>query len=158
VELGHLQIAAELFKKYEKRDPEEIIGEDIIIPCRFTSQKEYVTKILISEVDKRLGVNKDYTYKKDLPNDWVSYDIQMKANELGSPTESTITIITDHMGRDIVSADKKLMDKETSILEKGLQERVLAPDTVYPDSLQEAIDLYEENQEMKEKLEKEIYG
>ena len=40
VEIGHLHIAADLFKKYEKRDPEEIIGEDIIIPCRFTSQKE----------------------------------------------------------------------------------------------------------------------
>ena len=157
VELGHLQIASELFKKYEKRDPEEIIGEDIIIPCRFVSQKEYVTKILLSEVDKRLGTNKNYANKKDLPSDWVSYDIQMKANELGSPTESTITIIIDNMGRDIVRADKKLMDKETDILEKGLQERVLAPDTVYPDSLQEAIDLYEENQEIKEKLEKEIY-
>ena len=100
----------------------------------------------------------DYSRIKDLPSDWVSYDIQMKANELGSPTESTITIITDHLGRDIVRADKKLMDKEVSILEKGLQEKVLAPDTVYPDSLQESIDLYEENQEIKEKLEKEIYG
>ena len=45
-----------------------------------------------------------------------------------------------------------------ALKEKGLQERVLAPDTVYPDNLQESIDLYEENQEMKEKLEKEIYG
>ena len=104
-----------------------------------------------------MGTNKNYANKKDLPEDWASYDIQTKANELGSPTESTITIITDHLGRDIVRADKKLMDKETEILEKGLQERVLAPDTVYPDSLQESIDLYEENQEIKEKLEKEIY-
>ena len=157
VEIGHLHIAADLFKKYEKRDPEEIIGEDIIIPCRFTSQKEYVTKILTSEIDKRLGTNMDYAKKDDLPEDWASYDIQRKASELGSPTESTITIITDYMGRDIVRADKKLMDKEVSLLEKGLDLKSIAPDTVFPDSLQESIDLYEENQKMKEKLEDEIY-
>ena len=157
VELGHLQIAAELFKKYEKRDPEEVIGEDIIIPCRFTSQKEYVTKILTSQIDKRLGTNMDYMFKNELPEDWVSYDIQRKANELGSPTEATITIISDHLGRDIVKADKKLMDKEVELLEKGLQEIAIAPDTVMPDSLQKMIDEYEETQEIKEKLEDEIY-
>ena len=92
-----------------------------------------------------------------MPEDWISYDIQRKANELGSPTESTITIISDHMGRDIVRADKKLADKEIALMEKGLQKEALAPDTVLPDSLQDTIDLYNENQEIKEKLENEIY-
>ena len=158
VELGHLQIASELFKKYEKRDPEEVIGEDIIIPCRFTSQKDYVTKILTSQVNKRLGTNVDYMNIDELPEDWVSYDIQRKASELGSPTESTISIISEHLGRDIVKADKKLMDKEVELLEKGLQDEALAPDTVYPESLQEMIDEYEESQKIKEKLEDEIYS
>ena len=71
-------VTKELFKKYEKRDPEEIVGEDIIIPCRFTSQKEYVTKILTSQINKRLGTDKNYAKKEDLPSDWVSYDIQRK--------------------------------------------------------------------------------
>ena len=157
VEIGHLHIAADLFKKYEKRDPEEVIGEDIIIPCRFTSQKEYVTKILTNEVGKRLGTDKDYAMKEQLPADWVSFDIQRKANELGSPTESTISIISEHMGRDIVRADKKLMDKEVELLEKGLDKNVHAPDTVYPDSLKKMIDEYDKNQAIKEKLEDEIY-
>lgn len=157
VELGHLQIASELFKKYEKRDPEEVIGSDIIIPCRFMSQKEYVTKILMSEVDKRLGVNMDYTRIDELPKDWISYDVQRKANELGAPSEATISIISEHVGRDIVRADKKLADKEIMLLEKGLQKEALAPDTVYPKSLEEKIKQYDENQEIKEKLEDEIY-
>ena len=93
----------------------------------------------------------------ELPSDWVSYDIQRKANELGSPTESTISIVSEHLGRDIVRADKKLMDKEVELLEKGLQEEALAPDTVYPESLQEMIDEYDESQAIKEKLEDEIY-
>ena len=157
VEIGHLHIAADLFKKYEKRDPEEVIGEDIIIPCRFKSQKEYVSKVLNNEVGKRLGINKDYSMKEQLPADWVSFDIQRKANELGSPTESTISIISEHMGRDIVLADKKLKDKEVELLEKGLDKNVHAPDTVYPESLKKMIDEYDENQKIKEKLEDEIY-
>ena len=91
------------------------------------------------------------------PADWVSFDIQRKANELGSPTESTISIISEHMGRDIVLADKKLKDKEVELLEKGLDKNVHAPDTVYPESLKKMIDEYDENQKIKEKLEDEIY-
>jgi hypothetical protein len=157
VELGHLQIASELFKKYEKRDPEEVIGEDIIIPCRFLSQKEYVTKILTSQINKRLGVDKNYMNIDELPSDWVSYDIQRKINELGSPTEATISIVSEHLGRDIVKADKKLKDKEVELLKKGLQKEALAPDTVMPESLQKMIDEYDESQTIKEKLEDEIY-
>ena len=108
-------------------------------------------------MNKRLGTDKNYMNIDELPSDWVSYDIQRKANELGSPTESTISIISEHMGRDIVRADKKLADKEVELLEKGLQEEALAPDTVYPESLQEMIDEYNENQSIKEKLENEIY-
>ena len=60
MEIGHLQTAAELIKKYEKRDPEEIIGTDIVMPCHFESQKEYVTNILENEIDQRL----DGTYDR----------------------------------------------------------------------------------------------
>ena len=49
------------------------------------------------------------------------------------------------------------MNKEVELLEKGLQKEALAPDTVYPESLEEMIDQYEENQAIKEKLEDEIY-
>ena len=157
VELGHLQIAADLFKKHENKDPEEIIGEEIIIPSRFQSQKDYVEEILTTQVDTRLGVDKNYSKIKDLPQDWISYDIQRKANELGSPTESTISIISEHIGRDIVCADEKLKEKEIIILSKGLQKQALASDTVYPESLEEKIRDYEKNQKIKEKLEKEIY-
>ena len=61
------------------------------------------------------------------------------------------------MGRDIVRASKSLADKEVMLLEKGLDKNALAPDTVCPDSLEEMIEQYNENQEIKEKLEDEIY-
>ena len=85
-----------------------------------------------------------------MPEDWASYDIQRKQNELGSPTEATITIISDHRGRDIVEAGPSLEKKEVELLEKGLDKNVHAPDTVYPDSLKKMIDEYDENQKIKE--------
>ena len=99
----------------------------------------------------------DYVKKEQVPSDWASFDIQRKSNELGSPTESTITIISDHLGRDIVKASQELKDKEIMLLEKGLHKDVLAPDTVLPKNLEKKIEQYEANQKIKEKLEDEIY-
>ena len=98
-----------------------------------------------------------YTKISNLPEDWVSYDIQRKAGELGAPTESTISIVALHHGRDIVEADKKLKDKEVELLRKGLQTEALSTDTVMPEGLQKIIDQHEETKAIKEKIEKEIY-
>lgn len=129
-ELGHLQIAADLFKKHEKRDPEEIIGNKIILPCHFESQKEYVTNILENEVDKRLDGEKGYTTIEKLPNDWASYRIQDIENGDGAPTEQVIRLIDTSIGMDIVTADAKLRKKEPELLARGLQEIGQAPNTV----------------------------
>ena len=129
-EIAHLQEAAKLFKKYEKRDPEEVIGNKIVIPNHFESQKEYVKNILENEVDKRLGTNKDYKVISKLPDDWASYAIQAKSNELGSPTETTIKTIKVQKGRDIALADEKLVKKQPELLKRGLEDKSQAPDTV----------------------------
>ena len=153
-ELGHLKIASDLFKKYEKRDPEEIIGEDIIIPCRFKSQKEYVSKILTSQIDKRLGNNMDYSTINKLPEDWASYNVQKAQAELGAPTENTIRIVALHNIRDLVEADETLKDKQVSLLEKGLERKSLAEDTVTPDELQKMIDEYDNVKDKKKQMTK----
>ena len=41
-ELGHLRLVAELFKKHERRDPQEIIGDTLPEPIPFESQREFV--------------------------------------------------------------------------------------------------------------------
>ena len=129
-ELEHLRIAAELFKKYEKRDPEEVIGEDIIHPCHFTSQKNYIGEILKTQIDKRLGTEKDFAYIKDLPKDWASYAIQEKVGQDGAPTEKTMELILTLDGEDIVCASPSLEKSFCSLMEKGLQDKAQAPDTV----------------------------
>lgn len=152
IELGHLQIAADLFKKYEKRDPEEVIGAEIVIPCRFVSQKDYVQKVLEKEANKRLGMDKDYTTIVRLPKDWPSYRIQKKQNEISSPSENSIRLAEIYHDRDIIAADKELADKEVSILKKGLQKEALAENTVMPDELEGMIKEYEKNKDKLEEL------
>ena len=130
MELNHLQTAAELFKKYEKCAPEEVIGDEVVHPCHFESQKEYVKDILMKETDKRLGTDKDYLYIKDLPEDWASYAIQETAGADGSPTETTIRVIAEQKGRDLVIADKELQDELPNLAKRSVQKKGMACDTV----------------------------
>ena len=146
-ELGHLQVAAKLFEENENRDPEEIIGNKIILPCHFESQKEYVTNILENEVDKRLAPGEDmsYTTIKKLPDTWESYELQEKVSMEGAPTEQTIQLIRTSINRDIVLADEKLIHKQPDLVKRGLEEIAQAPNTLtYEDYKQmDKVDLME---------------
>ncbi len=138
-ELEHLRIAADLVKKHEKRDPEEIIGDTVLEPCHFESQKEYVTDILMNEVDKRLDGTEENGYAKidELPENWASYKAQEAMNGKGAPTEKTIRLITTSIDRDLVYAAPKLAKKEADLVKRGLEEKSQAPDTVsYEDYLE----------------------
>ena len=151
IELGHLQIIAEIFKKYEKRDPEEVIGSEIIIPCRFNSQKAYVQKILEKEVQKRLAPEgKYYNSMDDIPKDWASYPVQKRVAEISAPSENCISIAEIYHDRDIVEASESLKNKETDLLKKGLQKVAVADNTVCPDKLQKMIDNHEKRKQQKE--------
>ncbi len=132
MEIGHLQLVADLIKKYENREPEEIIGKDIILPCHFESQKKYVEKILENEIDKRLDAKSDmgYTTINDLSEDWSSFKVQSIVNEKGSPTEQTVLQIKTSIGTDIVCADKELVKKQSELLKRGLEPIAQAPNTV----------------------------
>ncbi len=153
MELGHLQLAAEMFKKYEKRDPEEVIGSEIIIPCRFKSQKAYVQKVLEKEVDKRLAPDGEYYDSMDeIPEDWASYPVQERVAEISAPSENCINVVEFYHDRDVVAASESLKNKEVALLEKGLQKRAVAHNTVTPDDLQKMIDKHEERKDEKEKI------
>ncbi len=140
-ELGHLQIASDLLKKHEGRDPEEIIGNKIILPCHFEEQKEYVTNILENEIDKRMDGNKGYTTLDNLPDDWASYRIQEITGKDGVPTEQTIRLIDTSIGTDIVTASPKLRKKEPELLKRGLQPFPQAPNTVSVKDYERMVDV-----------------
>lgn len=153
IELGHLQVAANLFKKYEKRDPEEVIGSEIVIPCRFKSQKNYVKEILKTQVDKRLESEGEFTTISKLSSNWPSYKVQEKQNELGAPSENAVNLSISHYGRDITAGDKSLRDNdELDFLKNGLQKDFIAPNTVMPDTLKQKIEIYNSTKTQKDKL------
>ena len=133
IELDHLQTAAKLFKKYEKRDPEEVIGETVVHPCHFTSQKDYVEKVLRAEIDKRLGSDKDYQFTKDIPQDWASYQVQEAAGKDGSPSEVTIRVIAEQKKRDLVCASDNLKKDLPKLAQKAMQKQGMTDDTVTAD-------------------------
>lgn len=153
IELGHLQVAADLFKKYERRDPEEVIGSEIVIPCRFKSQKNYVKEILKTQVDKRLESEGEFTTISKLSSNWPSYKVQEKQNELGAPSENAVNLSISHYGRDITAGDKSLRDNdELDFLKNGLQKDFIAPNTVMPDTLKQKIEIYNSTKTQKDKL------
>ena len=153
IELGHLQVAADLFKKYERRDPEEVIGSEIVIPCRFKSQKNYVKEILKTQVDKRLENEGEFTTISKLSSNWPSYKVQEKQNELGAPSENAVNLSISHYGRDITAGDKSLRDNdELEFLKNGLQKDFIAPNTVMPDTLKQKIEIYNSTKTKKDKL------
>jgi hypothetical protein len=86
-ELGHFHYVLELFKKFEQRDPAEIIPESLPEPIEYRSHREFVRKTLNEEVDLRARktefIDKDQE-GADSPS--VIYREQM--NSKGSPSET----------------------------------------------------------------------
>ncbi|MFC4158325.1 hypothetical protein [Chitinimonas lacunae] len=52
-ELGHLHFVGELFKQYERRDPAELLADQLPRSIPFTSQREFVRSVLDAEVGMR---------------------------------------------------------------------------------------------------------
>lgn len=83
-ELGHLEVVSELFKKYENRDPAEILPERLPEPIAFESQREFVRQVLSSELDLRAH-GADYVHKDE--EEQRSRDYRDQLNSEGSPSE-----------------------------------------------------------------------
>jgi rubrerythrin len=84
-ELGHLSVVAELFKKHERRDPQEVVGESLPEPVAFESQREFVRATLANEVDLRPS-GTEYVGLEEEPQDSLDYRNYM--NSQGSPSET----------------------------------------------------------------------
>ncbi|MEE4152072.1 hypothetical protein [Pseudomonas viridiflava] len=81
-ELGHLNLACELFKNLERRDPAEILGGQLPEMIAFKSQRDFVRTTLAAEVDLRAhGIN--YVNKQD--ENQASLDYRARLNAHGVP-------------------------------------------------------------------------
>lgn len=83
-ELEHLHVVTELFKKYERRDPAEILPETLPDPIAYESQREFVRQVLSQEVDLRAD-GPDFVNKSQESQRSIEYREHM--NSTGSPSE-----------------------------------------------------------------------
>ncbi|GAA2413508.1 hypothetical protein GCM10010404_84290 [Nonomuraea africana] len=51
MELEHLRLAAELFKKNDGRDPEEVVAPELPVPVTFEPNKEYLRDLIATQID-----------------------------------------------------------------------------------------------------------
>ena len=82
-EFGHFQVALAMFKRFEQRDPAEILPAQLPDPIPFASQRDFVRKILKQEVDLR--ANGTEIGKQDSQ---ASIAYRNGVNADGSPSET----------------------------------------------------------------------
>ena len=86
-ELGHLHMVMEMIKKFEKRDPAELLPQTLPEPIEYESHRQFVRETLNAEVDLRAAgtqfINKDEEPSR-APRS-IEYREQM--NSEGSPSE-----------------------------------------------------------------------
>jgi rubrerythrin len=84
-ELGHLNAVMELFKKHERRDPMELLPEQLPDPIAFDTQREFVRKTLAEEVDLRANGTDIVPKDKESP---ASRAYREAVNAEGSPSDT----------------------------------------------------------------------
>jgi hypothetical protein len=86
-ELGHLHYVLDVFRKFEKRDPAELLPKSLPEPIEYRSHREFVRKVLNDEVDLRAR-GKQFISKEDEAPDSPSQIYREQLNANGSPSES----------------------------------------------------------------------
>jgi hypothetical protein len=84
-ELGHLHFVRELFKKYERRDPAELLDARLPEAIRFESQRDFVRRVVSTEVDMQLHGT------QFVPADQLSHasrEYREQLNASGSPSQA----------------------------------------------------------------------
>lgn len=84
-ELGHLDLVRNLFKKYEQRDPAEILPEGMPEPIPFESQRDFVRKTLEEEINLRTNGTQFVPLEEEGPQ---SLEYREYMNSEGSPSNS----------------------------------------------------------------------
>ena len=83
-ELGQLAFVADLFKRVEKRDPAEVLSENVPAPIRYESHREFVRDVLRKEVNLSARGSEFVDRKEELER---TRDYREQMNRDGSPSD-----------------------------------------------------------------------
>jgi hypothetical protein len=85
-ELGHLQVALQLFKDTERRDPAEVLGDGKLPPfIRFESHREFVREVIANETQLR---KRGTEFVDESQEGKSSLAYRKEVNADGSPSEN----------------------------------------------------------------------
>jgi hypothetical protein len=99
MEITQLQEACRLLRKFEGKDPEEILPPALPLGVKFQSNREYVRQVLAEQVDLRTD-GPDYLPVGELPADHRYFDYQKRVNAGGVPSEQVIELNREAQGRE----------------------------------------------------------
>lgn len=83
-ELGHLNLACDLFKTIEHRDPAEILASPLPDMVQFKSQRDFVRKVLAEETDLRTSGTHFVPKEQESP---LSLEYRQQVNSEGIASE-----------------------------------------------------------------------
>lgn len=90
IEITHFKMCAELLKKYEGRNVEDLMSDDTVKDLIvFEPNKDYVNKILEEQID-RMPYNMEFTTINELPDNWTSFKAQQILNSGTVPSEEVV--------------------------------------------------------------------
>jgi hypothetical protein len=113
MELGQLQVAAQLLRKYEGVEAAELLPPSLPeVPITFESNIDYVRSVLADEIDLRAD-HTEYVPVQDLPKGHRYFEYQQRVNAGGNPTEEVIAMVREQRGtevRDELRGDNPVAD------------------------------------------------
>jgi len=99
MEIEHLRIASELMKKYEKRDPEEMLPKKFPKLFKFQSNIDYVREIIAAQTDYN-AQGTEFVPGDKVPADSKYHEYQKAVNAGGTPSQQVIEMNIAENGQD----------------------------------------------------------
>ena len=99
MEVEHLQVAAGLMRRYERRDPERLFQSQMPPALTFEPNMEYIRGVLAEQVSLT-SVEDEFTPIKALPENHRYFDYQGIVNREGAPSQTVMIEIMRRQGGD----------------------------------------------------------
>jgi hypothetical protein len=101
-ELGHFQYVAQLFQRYERRDPAQIVPGRLPQPIAYVSHRDYVRRVLIAERDLSAR-DTQFVPRDQEAQRTIEYREQLNCD--GSPSDAVAADYCWHPGTELTAID-----------------------------------------------------
>jgi len=108
-ELGHLQVAMEVFKELDRRDPAEVLPAVLPDPIRYEQHREFVRATLNAELDLRTDGERFIRAAQGEPARSIAYRNELNSD--GSPSETVSAGYRWRPGTELAQRARQLFEE-----------------------------------------------